>query len=329
MTSARLAEDFDCILFDLDGVLYRGPYAVEGVVDCINELVRAGIGRAYVTNNASRTPQTVVDHLASLGINADVDEVVTSAQAGATILSSMVPAGSTVYIVGGDGVAASLQEVGLVPSRDPRGCVAVMQGYGPDVGWRELAESSYLVQQGALWVATNMDLTFPTDRGIAPGNGSLVQAVSNSVGHEPHGVGGKPAPALLELVLQRTGARRPLMVGDRYDTDIEAGIAVGMKTLLVLSGVCDIDDVWTSELRADYYGETAAVLIQSYPEITVTGESARCATAVAHWVGDQVQADGGSRIDQLRAADALKWMRARETGIGPFSEGKFTLRLGV
>lgn len=328
MSSSSLAEYFDCILFDLDGVLYRGPYAVEGVVDCVNELVRAGIGRAYVTNNAARTPQAVVDHLASLGIDASVDEVVTSAQAAATILISMVPAGSRIYVVGGDGVAAALDEVGFVPSRDPRDCVAVMQGYGPDVGWRELAEAAYLIQHGALWVATNMDLTFPTDRGIAPGNGSLVQAVSNSVGHEPHGVGGKPAPALLELVLERTGARRPLMVGDRYDTDIEAGIAVGMKTLLVLSGVCDVHDVWTSELRADYYGETAAVLMQPYSDATIEGESARCAAAVAHWVGDQVQADGGSRIDQLRAADALKWQRACKTGIEPFVDGRFTLKLG-
>lgn len=328
MTSSRLADDFDCILFDLDGVLYRGPYAVEGVVDCVSELTRAGVGRAYVTNNAARTPQVVADHLTSLGMNTHSDEVVTSAQAGAAILNSMVTPGSLVYVVGGEGVVEALAEVGLIPSRDPQDCVAVMQGYGPDVGWRELAEASYLIQRGAVWIATNMDLTFPTDRGIAPGNGSLVQAVANSVGRDPHGVGGKPAPALLDLVLQRTGAQKPLMVGDRYDTDIGAGIAVGMKTLLVLSGVCDVNDVWTSELRADYLGETAAVLLQSYPETTITGESAHCSKAIALWVGDQVEADGGSRIDQLRAADALKWQRVRETGIEPFVEGRFTLRLG-
>ena len=328
MTNSALAQEFDCVLFDLDGVLYRGPRAVDGVVATVNELIRLGIGRAYVTNNAGRTPEVVAEHLTSLGMPARPDEVVTSAQAGAAIVASRVPPGACVFAVGGEGVMVALAEVGLQPSRDPEGCVAVMQGYGPDVGWRELAEASYLIQGGALWVATNLDPTFPTDRGIAPGNGSLVQAVANSVDREPDGVGGKPAPALLELVLKRTGAVKPLMVGDRYDTDIEAGIGAGIKTLLVLSGVCDITDVWTSEFRADYLGETAAVLAEPYPRVHFAGDSASCNSAVARWVGERVEAQNGSRIDQLRAADALKWERVKESGIGPFISGIFTLHLG-
>lgn len=327
MSHSALAQEFDCVLFDLDGVLYRGPHPVDGAVEAVNELMRLGIGRSYITNNAGRTPDVVAEHLTSLGMPTRPDEVVTSAQAGAAIVVSKVPSGSRVFAVGGEGVMVALAEVGLQPSREPEGCVAVMQGYGPDVGWRELAEASYLIQSGALWVATNLDLTFPTDRGIAPGNGSLVQAVANSVGREPDGVGGKPATALLDLVFRRTGAVKPLMVGDRYDTDIEAGIGAGIKTLLVLSGVCDTTSVWTSELRADYLGETAAALTVPYPHVHIAGDSATCNSAVAHWVGEGVRARGGTRIDQLRAADALKWERVKESGIEPFVAGKFILHL--
>lgn len=329
MTQSALAEDFDCILFDLDGVLYRGPHAIEGVADSVNYLTHAGISRAFVTNNAGRTPQVVADHLTTLGMPASPDEVVTSAQAGAAILANMIAPKSRVYVVGGEGVFVALSQAGLEPSREIDGCVAVLQGFGPDVSWRELASASYLIQGGAVWVATNLDLTFPSDKGIAPGNGSLVQAVANSVGHGPHGVGGKPALALIDLVIKRTGAHRPLMVGDRYDTDIEAGIGAGMKTLLVLSGVCDIDGVWRSALRADYLAETAAALSQPYPQIQVSVGVAVCNSAKATWEDHAVSVSGGSAIDQLRAADALKWEMVSHTGLEPFISGEIALKLGA
>jgi ribonucleotide monophosphatase NagD (HAD superfamily) len=119
---------------------------------------------------------------------------------------------------------------------------AVLQGYGPAVTATDLAEAAYAVEGGAVWVATNTDGTLPTDRGVAPGNGSLVAAVERAVGHPPHLVAGKPAPPLYLLCAGRLDlpAERVLAVGDRLDTDIEGAVAAGMDSLLVLTGVDDL-----------------------------------------------------------------------------------------
>jgi ribonucleotide monophosphatase NagD (HAD superfamily) len=124
--------------------------------------------------------------------------------------------------------------------------VAVVQGYGPKVGWPELAEACVAVREGALWVATNGDRTLPSVRGPLPGNGSLVAAVATALGREPDETVGKPAPVLFERAARRTGATRPLVVGDRLDTDIEGAVRAGMDSLLVLTGVSTPKDVLTA-----------------------------------------------------------------------------------
>jgi glycerol 3-phosphatase-2 len=237
VASTSLLVAHDALLLDLDGVVYRGSAAVPHAVAALAAATAAGVHTAYVTNNAARTPDEVAEHLRRLGIDADPHDVVTSAQAGAREVAARVGAGSRVLAVGGAGVAEALRARGLVPvaSADEHPA-AVMMGYGPDVSWRELAEASYAVGAGAVFVATNTDATIPTDRGIAPGNGTLVGAVRTATGRDPV-VAGKPfAPLMLESV-ERIAAVRPLVVGDRLDTDIEGAHASGLPSLLVLTGV--------------------------------------------------------------------------------------------
>jgi HAD superfamily hydrolase (TIGR01450 family) len=236
-----LLDHHDALLVDLDGVVYRGAHAVPHAVEALTAAVGGGTVLAFVTNNAARPPAAVAEHLRELGLACADHDVVTSAQAGAREVAAAVPPGSRVLAVGGPGVAAALAERGLVPvtsaSDDP---AAVMMGFGPDVSWRALAEASYAVGAGAVFVAPNTDTSIPTARGIAPGNGTLVAAVTAATGRLPV-VAGKPfAPLMLESV-ERVGARRPLVVGDRLDTDIEAGHVSGIASLLVLTGVTDVE----------------------------------------------------------------------------------------
>ncbi|HET7821188.1 MAG TPA: HAD-IIA family hydrolase [Ornithinibacter sp.] len=244
MTPAgALVTRYTAVVCDLDGVVYRGPTAVPHAVEVLGAL---GVPVLYATNNASRAPDEVAAHLRDLGLDCTPDAVATSSQAGAWLLADRLAPGSAVLAVGGAGVATALREAGLrpvLPTEAARGRVdAVLQGYGPAVTARDLAEAAYAVEGGATWVATNTDGTLPTDRGVAPGNGSLVAAVERAVGHPPHLVAGKPAPPLYLLCAQRLElpVDRVLAVGDRLDTDIEGAVAAGMDSLLVLTGVDDL-----------------------------------------------------------------------------------------
>lgn len=242
--SPGLADLFDLLLFDLDGVVYIGAHAVPGAIAGIRAAHEQGVRCCYITNNAARPPSEVVEHLRALGIQALPDEVVTSAQAGVSLLTELVPAGSRILAIGGPGVFAALRERGFVPvesaADDPAG---VLQGIGMDLSWSALAEATFAITAGLPWIATNLDATLPTPRGLAPGNGSMVEAVAHATGRRPDGVGGKPEPALLREAVARSGSRRPLMIGDRLDTDIAAGNRLGMPTLLVMTGVTSASEL--------------------------------------------------------------------------------------
>ena len=184
-----LATRHDVALLDLDGVLYVGPDAVPGAPEAVRDAAAAGMRPAYVTNNAARTPATVAAHLREIGVPAADDDVVTSAQAAATLLAARVPAGSPVLVVGGEGLVVAVSERGLQPVHEAGdGVAAVVQGFAPEVGWRLLAEGTYAVAAGLPWIATNMDATVPTPGGRAPGNGLLVGVVAGAAGRSPDAV---------------------------------------------------------------------------------------------------------------------------------------------
>jgi HAD superfamily hydrolase (TIGR01450 family) len=230
---------YDLVIFDLDGVVYLGTQAVPGAVEAIRGLADHGTRVEYVTNNASRTAEEVSAVLRSLGVDARAEQVVTSARAAAQRLALELPAGSRVLVVGAPSLAGEVRDVGLTPvERAEDGPVAVVQGFGPAVGWADLAEACVAVRNGVRWVVTNPDTTLPSPRGPLPGNGSLVAVLRTALGgRAPDLVVGKPAPDLFTAAAARAGARRPLVVGDRLDTDIAAAVAAGMDSLLVLTGV--------------------------------------------------------------------------------------------
>ena len=233
-----LAELFDLALVDLDGVVYVGPDAVAGSVDAIAQSHSLGLRTAFVTNNAGRPASQVADHLRSLGIDVQDEDVVTSAMAAADLLAHRLPAGSAIGIVGGVGVTASVKAAGLraVAPSSPE-AVAILMGFGPDISWRDLAEASYAVAAGALFVATNTDRTFPTPQGIAPGSGAFVAAVQEASGVTPL-IAGKPEPTLYRNAIDRFQSKNALVIGDRLDTDIAGAVNAGLTSLLVLSGIC-------------------------------------------------------------------------------------------
>lgn len=236
--SARpLTEVYDVALLDLDGVVYIGQNAVPGAPGALAAARRAGMRLAFVTNNAARPPDAVAAHLNALGIPADPAEIVTSAQAAAHFLADRLPSDARVLVVGTTGLEQALRERGLTPVSDATGPVdAVVQGYSPDLTWRLLAEGAVAINRGVPWVATNVDPTVPSPRGRLPGNGAMVAALRHATGAEPI-VTGKPDPTMHRESVQRSDARRPIVVGDRLDTDVEGANAVGCDSLLVLSGV--------------------------------------------------------------------------------------------
>ncbi|MFZ1384573.1 MAG: HAD-IIA family hydrolase [Propionicimonas sp.] len=232
-----LVDAYDAALFDLDGVIYLGPVAVEGAVGAMASLEAHGKRVMYVTNNAARSSQTVVDHLRQLGFTAAESTVLTSAQVAAVGIARVLPPGSAVLVAGSASLVDLIREVGLTPvssaDADP---VAVVQGYDPQLTWPMLDEVCLAIQRGATWFATNDDASRPTDRGIVPGLGAMLAVVSTAIGGAPAAIFGKPFRPMLAEAVQRTGAQHPIFVGDRIDTDIIGANRAAMDSLLVFSG---------------------------------------------------------------------------------------------
>ena len=237
---ANLLSSHDALLLDLDGVVYAGTTALPHAVASLRQAREAGVHLAFVTNNASRTPRQVANMLVGMGVPAEPHDVVTSAQAAARVLAELLPKAAAVLVVGGEGLTEAVSQRGfaVVDSADAQP-QAVVQGFSPDVGWRQLAEATYALRAGAMYVASNTDLTIPTARGIGPGNGLLVQVVTTASGVEPV-VAGKPETPLMAESVERVNAQQPLVVGDRLDTDIAGANRAGIPSLLVLTGVTDV-----------------------------------------------------------------------------------------
>jgi glycerol 3-phosphatase-2 len=314
---------YDVALLDLDGVVYVGPDAVPGVPAALAAARDAGMRLGFVTNNAARTPEEVAAHLTELGVPADVADVITSSQAAATVVAELFASGARVLPVGGPGVAAALTAAGLtVVDRAEDDPVAVVQGYGREVGWAQLAEAVVAVRNGARHVATNTDATIPSPRGPLPGNGAMVGVVRDVTGVQPL-VTGKPDPAMHSECVRRTGALRPLVVGDRLDTDIEGARAAGAASLLVLTGVTDPRALLAArpDHRPDLLSPDVGGLLVTHPAVTGEAPAWRCGGWTArHAEGDDVLVlegageDDGDGLDGLRALCVAHWSRHPDDG---------------
>ena len=305
-----LVDPYDTVLVDLDGVVYRGARGIPHAADVLAELRRRHIRASFVTNNASRTPDAVAAQLTSLGIPAAASDVITSAQAAARVVAGLVPTGAAVLVVGGAGLEAALIEYGLRPVRTlAESPDAVVQGYAPEVDWRQLAEASYAVAQGVPWVAANADMTLPTDQGLAPGNGALVAAVSAATGTSPV-VAGKPEPPLHREAMIRTGAAKPLVVGDRLDTDIEGANRAGADSLLVLTGVTTAMMLVNAgpNQRPTHIGADLRALLAPANSVEVADGTASCGGWTVRVDSPEIKVLGdGDPIDRLRAVSMAVW----------------------
>jgi HAD superfamily hydrolase (TIGR01450 family) len=293
------------------------------VPDALAGARKAGMRLGYVTNNASRTPEDVAAHLVDLDIPAEPSEVITSSQAAASVVAEQFGARARVLPVGGAGVSVALHAAGLtvVEAADDRP-VAVVQGYGRDVGWTALAEAVVAIRNGARHVATNTDATIPSPRGPLPGNGALVAVVSTVTGQQPL-VTGKPDPAMHAECVRRTGAERPLVVGDRLDTDIEGARRAGAASLLVFTGVTDAATLLAAppQQRPDLIAADAGGLLIAHPEVTVEGGAVGCRGWTVRPDGDGWRLSGpgssaggghdreGEDLDGLRALCVAHWSR--------------------
>ena len=300
---------YDVALLDLDGVVYIGGKAVPGAPQALRVLAADGMHLAYVTNNAYRTPAAVAALLNHLGAPANASDVVTSAQAAARLLADKLPAGAKVLVIGGTGLRLAIRERGLLPvssaSEQPQ---AVVQGYAPGVSYDLLAEGGLAVAAGAMFVGTNADSTLPGPRGRQPGNGSLLRVIRHATGAEPL-IAGKPEPPLHRESVLRTGARHPLVVGDRLDTDIEGAHRVGADSLLVLTGVTRPADLVAAspEHRPTYVTAGLQGLLEPYQAAEQADGRFRCAGWVATAGPALTLEGGGDPVAGLRALCAAAW----------------------
>ncbi|TDQ47539.1 HAD-IIA family hydrolase [Actinorugispora endophytica] len=301
---------YDAALLDLDGVVYVGPNAVPAAPGAVAKARAQGMRVAFVTNNASRTPASIAERLTSLGVGAEADDVVTSAQAAARLIAERVAPGSPVLVVGDTGLRQAVRAHGLRPVTtvydEP---VAVVQGYSPRMGYDLAVEGALAVAAGALFVVSNNDATAPLGRGIQPGNGSFSRVIAHSTGREPI-VAGKPERPLHEEGVRRTGSTNPLVVGDRLDTDIEGATRRGAHSLLVLSGVTTPAELLLAppEHRPSYLAHDLDGMNESHPSALLDQGLARCGGWTAAAGRDRLRLDGsGDPLDGLRALCAAAW----------------------
>jgi HAD superfamily hydrolase (TIGR01450 family) len=320
MTDPTPLDGVDVILADLDGVIYTGRFAIPHAIECVNAASQsAKVG--YITNNAARTPDAVAEHLTRLGLHVAPEDVVTSPQAAVKLLAGLVPARSTILVVGGAGLVDVVRDAGFVPTDSAEDSpAAVIQGFSPDLGWKQLAEASFALARddqgdGIPWVATNTDWTIPQERGIAPGNGTLVAAVHTATGILPV-VAGKPEAAIFREAVERFGAKSPIFLGDRLDTDILGANRAGIASIMVLTGIDGPKQVIAAppDSRPHFLLEDLRGLTEPYP-VVEAGEDldgsvvTRVGDAVIRRRDTTITIDnrGDSRINLIRAGAAAVW----------------------
>ena len=256
-----LPDRYDAFLFDLDGVLYRGDDPIPGAAEAVSALREAGRRVVFVTNNSARPPSAVAEHLAAVGVPASPEEVVTSAGATAELLAGR--GCRSAFVVGEEGIRGALADAGIeLRDGEPDRVDAVVVGLDRGADYTKLRTASVLVERGSAFVGTNGDASFPAPDGSGwPGAGALLAAIAATTGAEPEVVG-KPHPTLFRSALARAGGGRPLVIGDRLDTDIAGAAALGWDSLLVLTGITRREDLRDAAVTPTHVAEDLSILLR-------------------------------------------------------------------
>jgi len=271
MRSAEIPAEIRLVALDLDGVVYRGRTLLPGVEKALSAVRDRGLELRFVTNNSTLHRSAVAARLVSYGLQVEESQILTSGAATASWVADRVAADSRILVVGEGGLLEELREVGMYPfypgdrggswGTDPdlspregeEGVTAVVVGLDRAVSYGVIAAAQAAIRDGALYVATNIDATYPVEGGVLPGAGAVAAAVTAAAGREPVVVG-KPSSILAEVLSSTTGisSEETLFVGDRLETDIALGVTAGMHTLLVLTGVTARGDLQDSKIRPDH-----------------------------------------------------------------------------
>ncbi|KFJ00941.1 HAD-IIA family hydrolase [Bifidobacterium stellenboschense] len=323
-TTAPIAEAYKLALLDLDGVVYRGKNPVEHAAASIRAAEAAGMTIEYTTNNSSRFQHVVADQLKGFDLDVEPWQVITSSVVAARMVAKAVPAGSTVLVVGAEHLREEVTRAGLVVTDDPTvKPAAVIQGWFPEMTWQMMANAAFAVEAGATYFVTNRDLTIPRELGIAPGCGSMIRAVIAATGVEPVASAGKPESYMYDEAreLNASGGQslvpkdESIAIGDRLDTDIEAGNRGGYDSLAVLTGVTNPHELMLApaHLRPTYVAPDLRALGETMPEPRDHGDGRwTCggAEAVLDAAAGTFVVSDATSVDALRAAICAAWQAA-------------------
>lgn len=254
---------FRYLVTDMDGVLWRGQEPLPGLVEFIRFLRDRSIKFVCATNNASTLAEKLAGRLQGWGADVKPDEIITSSTATAAYLTTILPPGVRLYVIGMEGLRVPLLERGFEFA--DRDAAAVVVGIDWNVTYHQLKQAALLIRAGAKFIGTNGDRTFPTPEGLVPGNGSLLAFLEAATDVKPI-VMGKPEPVLYEMALKRLNAvpDQTLVLGDRLETDILGAVRLNLKSALVLSGVTTRAELAASDYQPDWVFDDIADLTKKW-----------------------------------------------------------------
>ena len=266
---ASILRHLQHVVIDMDGVLWRGDQPLPGLEGFFEFLRRQDITFTLATNNASLTPDEYARKLAGFGVDVPLPTILTSALVVASYLADVAPPASSVFMIGEDGLQQALESEGFAIQNEDVDYVVI--GWDRKISYQKLTTAALLIHRGAEFIGTNPDVTYPTERGPAVGNGAILAAVEAATGVSPI-ITGKPEPQMYEEALRRMGAttEATAMIGDRIETDIAGAARVGLTTVLTLSGISTADDVASSSIRPDVICDNIASLTALWEDALAT-----------------------------------------------------------
>lgn len=319
-SNSPLASAYDLALLDLDGVVYLLQEPIPESAATVSALAGLGCEPVFVTNNASRSPETVAEAMRGMDIPAQADQVVTSAQVVAAGIVQQAGPDAAVLVVGSDALRAAVEEEGLEITADPKAADAIAFGLTPSVTWRDLADATIAARNGAFWAVANLDATLPTPHGPLPGMGAMVGTVATALGRGPDLAAGKPERPIYEAALARRKGGRAIMVGDRPESDIEGANSVGIDSLLVFTGVVAPIQALAlpPERRPTHLGWSIGALTETHPEVRLGDSAAECGGWTAALDGGELVLTGdGAEMDGWRALCEMAWTGADQGRYDP------------